>query len=296
MLAAVVASHGQEITLGVLTPGNEQNLTSSQSALLQSRLESLCTRNGIAVAADPNGFFLYPQIAILSHEVDESGMQNVHAIKIELSLSVRQVEGDAVANTTQTYSGGGLSLEKAITSALQSFSISTPKYQQFIQQAQSSILNYYQRHCTQIIAQAEQAAILHNYRQAIALLAYLPSSLPCAASVNSQLSSYYQAYQSSLCSRVEMEVESAMATHNYTTAAALLTEIDPSSECYPYAVECFKKIETAVKKLEQRDWNFKMKQYNDAIALEKRTLQAATEVAKAYYASQPTVHYTQIIH
>ena len=92
-----------------------------------------------------------------------------------------------------------------------------------------------------------------------------------------------------------MEVASALSTHDYEGAATLLTEIDPLSECYGYAQEQFKRIEKEVAKWEQREWNFRMRQYNDEVSLERQRIAAVAEVAKAYYSTEPIIHYTQII-
>ena len=92
-----------------------------------------------------------------------------------------------------------------------------------------------------------------------------------------------------------MEVEAAVAVHDYDEAASLLTQIDPSSECYSYAMKQFKQIENEVAKLENREWNYKMKQHDDKLAIQKQIIKAVGEVAKAYYSSTPTIHYTQVI-
>jgi hypothetical protein len=38
------------------------------------------------------------------------------------------------------------------------------------------------------------------------------------------------------------------------------------------------------------------KLYNSEVALEKYRINAAKEVAKAYYSNQPAINYTQIVH
>lgn len=295
LFAMSLLGYGQEITFGVLVPDMEQGFTLSQSDMLQRRLESLCSRNGAFVMNNPNGFFLYPTIAVISDEVAESGMQNVYSIKAELTISARQIDGGVVASVSKTYRGVGRSRVQAMTALIQAINISDAEYAKFIIEAKAAAVKYYQTQCGRIMAQAEQYAATNDYRAAIATLFQVPQEASCYSIVGTKLSEYYKQYQTLLCSTVKMDVEAAMATHNYDGAALLLTEIDPSSECYNYAVEQFKQIENEVAKIEKRDWDFKMKQYNDAVALEKRLIEATTEVAKAYYSTRPAVHYTQVI-
>ena len=263
--------------------------------MLQSRMEGLCNRNGVAVMNNPDGFFLYPTIAVINDEIAEGGMQNIYSIKAEVTVSARKIGGDVVASVSKTYSGAGRSKAQAMTALIQAVNVTDAKYTKFMADAKTAAEKYYQAQCSHIMKQADQYAATNDYRAAIAVLSQIPTMVPCYSTISTKIAEYYKQYQLLLCSTVKMDVEAAMATHDYEDAASLLTEIDPSSECYNYAVEQFKRIEKEVAKIEKRDWNFKMKQYDDAVSLEKRLIDATAEVAKAYYSTQPTIHYTQVI-
>lgn len=295
IVLAAVSGQGQEVSMGVLVPGEEQGYTAAQSNMLLGRMERLCTSHGIAVVNIPDGFFLYPTIAVVSDEVAEGSMRNINTMKAEVTLSVRRIGGDVVASVSKTLSGSGFSKSQATTALIQSLNITDPVFDKFISDAKSAMVNYYQSQCKQILIQADQYATTHDYRAAIASLYHIPSDAPCYAIVRGKMAEYFELYQSQLCNNIKMNVESALSTHDYETAASLLAEIDPSSECYEYAINQFQKIEKEVAKIEKRDWNYKMKQYNDAIAIEKQYIKAVTEIAKAYYSTSPTVHYTQVI-
>lgn len=291
----IVSARGQEFSIGVLVPGEEQGLSIAQSNMLQTRLERLCTSNGIAVINVPDGFFLYPTISIVSDEVAEGGMRNINIVKAEVTLSVRRIDGDVVSTVGRSLSGSGYSRSQAITSLIQSLNVMESIYTRFISDTKSAMMSYYQSQCKQIMIQADQYAAIGDYRAAIAKLFRIPSNAACFASVSEQMSKYYSLFQSQLCKTVKMTVESALSTHDYEVAAHLLTEIDPSSECYDYALKQFKHIEKEVAKLEKRDWDFKMRQYNDAVVTERQVIDACRDIAKAYYSTSNTVHYTQVI-
>lgn len=292
---ATVSGQAQEVSMGVLVPDEEQGYTAAQSSMLQSRMERLCTSHGVAVVNIPDGFFLYPTISIVSDEVAEGGMCNINTMKAEVTVSVRRIGGDVVATVSKRLSGSGYSKNQATTALIQSLNITDPVFDKFISDAKSAMVNYYQSQCEQTLIQADQYAATHDYRAAIASLYHIPSNAPCYATVSGRMAEYYALYQSQLCNSIKMSVESALSTHDYETAASLLAEIDPSSECYDYAINQFQKIEKEVAKIEKRDWDFKMKQYNDAVVTERRLIDACRDVAKAYYSATPTIHYTQVI-
>ena len=295
MVLATMVTYGQDIVIGVLVPGEEQGFTVAQSSMLQTRMERLCAMNGVTVVNIPDGFFLYPTIAIVSDELAEGGMKNINTVKAEVTLSVRRIGGDVVALTSKVLSGAGYSRSQAITSLIQSLNVTEAAFIRFIADAKVAMVNYYQSQCTQILAQAEQFSATRDYKAALAILYSIPVNAPCFTNVSEKISQYYVSYQSQLCKDIEMNVESALATHDYEGAAALLSEIDPSSECYKYALDRFRYIEKEVAKLEKRDWNFKMKQYNDTIIIERRLIDACRDVAKSYYSATPSIHYTQVI-
>lgn len=287
--------HGQDLSIGILVPGEEQGFSAAQSDLLQNRLERLCTDGGIAVVNAPDGFFLYPAVSIVSDEVAEGGMRNINVIKAEVTLSVRRIGGDVVAVVRKPLSGSGFTRSQALTSLIRSLNVAEPVFTQFLSKAKTAMEIYWQSQCRQIMVQADHCATLGDYRAAIATLCHIPTGSPCFESVGEALAKYYALFQSQLCSGIKMDVESALATHDYETAAGLLAEIDPSSDCYQYALDMFRRIEKEVAKLENRDWDFKMRQYSDAVATERHLIDACRDAAKSYYSASPNVNYTQVI-
>ena len=187
---------GQDFSIGVLVPDEEQGLSIAQSNLLRSRMELLCTNNGIAVVNAPDGFFLYPVISIVSEEVAEGGMRNINTIKAEVSLSVRRINGNVISTVSKTISGSGYSRSQAVISLIQSLNVTEPLYAQFISNAKNAMVNYYQSQCKQLLIQANQYAAIEDYRAAIATLYQIPTNAPCFTSVSEEMSKYYTLYQS----------------------------------------------------------------------------------------------------
>jgi hypothetical protein len=81
-----------------------------------------------------------------------------------------------------------------------------------------------------------------------------------------------------------------------TSVLNILSEIDPSASCFNEAQTIAKTADTKVDAEEKKQWDFQMKQYNDAVSIEKQRVEAIKEIAVSYYKSQPTtVNYNYIV-
>ena len=57
-----------------------------------------------------------------------------------------------------------------------------------------------------------------------------------------------------------------------------------------------KTVESKVNTEEKKEYDFQMKQYNDAVSLEKQRINAIKDIAVSYYKSQTTdINYTLIV-
>jgi hypothetical protein len=92
------------------------------------------------------------------------------------------------------------------------------------------------------------------------------------------------------------QAKTTIIGNDYGGALNILADIDPSATCFKEAQTLAKSVEAKVDAEERKQWDFKMKQYNDAVSLEKQRIQAVKEIAVSYYKSQPTtVSYNYII-
>jgi hypothetical protein len=74
-------------------------------------------------------------------------------------------------------------------------------------------------------------------------------------------------------------------------ASVYLAKIDPNSSCYSEAQNFSKTIAKRIIDLDKREWNFKMKEQQDNVDLQKATIKAARDIGVAYGNNQPNVVY-----
>ena len=79
-------------------------------------------------------------------------------------------------------------------------------------------------------------------------------------------------------------------------ASTYLAKIDPNSSCYSEAKVLYDKMAKRLKEIDQREWNFMLKQQQDQVDIEKATIKAARDIGVAYGENQPDVVYETAIY
>jgi hypothetical protein len=101
--------------------------------------------------------------------------------------------------------------------------------------------------------------------------------------------------------KIEMAEANAKWTANQDAygaeaATAYLAKIDPNSSCYAEAKILNDKMAKRVKEIDQREWDFKLKEQQDQVDLEKATIKAARDIGVAYGENQPDVVYETAVY
>ena len=110
----------------------------------------------------------------------------------------------------------------------------------------------------------------------------------------------YKKYIDIQCKKYMNEANNIWATNqDYSggeKASSLLNKIDPSSSCFKDAVLLSDKIAKRIKEIDQREWNFMLKQQQDQVDIDKASIQAVRDIGVAYAENQPDVVYETVIY
>ncbi|MCQ2284721.1 MAG: hypothetical protein MJZ57_07460 [Bacteroidales bacterium] len=284
-----------KITIGVDVPTQINRLDEIQTGKIRTELQQICTMNSIVSSWSTNSFVVRPNFDIYQFETVEGGMQNIYVVKAELTLSIVQFDETIVNSTSKTLKGSGNTKDKALNDCIANIPVTDEAFQTFLTESKKKIIDYYQARCSEIMLKAQNYAKQEQYETAIAILMLVPEEVPCYESITSLTEEIYGTYQDKRCAQLTSAANAAIAIQDYYAAAEYLTQINPNSSCYSFAVNTFKNVEEKVSAWEQRDWNFKMKQYDDSVQLEKMRIRAAKEIAVEYYKNQPDIHIQQFI-
>jgi tetratricopeptide (TPR) repeat protein len=287
-----------KITLSVVMPENVDGLTASQLSKLESKITQITTKAGLSASGYNQTFVIYPKFAIYESEVVEGGMQNITVVKVELSLYIKQVSNNLLfSSIAKSLKGSGKTKEIAITNAISQIPVTDAAFASFITEGKQKIVKYYESNCDDIAKKADAYIKMKQYDQALGLLMSVPEEITnCYDKILNKSLDAYKAYQNQVCSEKLMQAKTLSAAMDYKEALDILSKIDPSANCFQETSNLIKSIETKITAEDKKQWDFQMKQYNDAVSLEKRRINAIKEIAVSYYKSQPTsVNYNYII-
>ena len=304
VLALSLTSYGQttndvgKIAISVVMPENVDGLDISQLSKLETKISQIVTVSGLASSGYNNNFVIYPKFAIYESNIVEGGMQNITVVTAELSLFIKQVDNNLLFSTiSKPLKGIGSSKELAISNAISKIATNDPAFKTFIETGKLKIIAYYETKCVDIIKKSDSYVKMQQYEPALGLLMSVPEEVSnCYNQIQDKAIEAYKAYQTQKCSELIQKAKTSLAGNDYIGTLNILSEINPSANCFNEAQTIAKSAETKVKAEEKKQWDFQMKQYNDAVSLEKQRIEAIKEIAVSYYKSQPTsVNYNYIV-
>lgn len=251
--------------------------------MLVSRLETAVTATGAVAGTEADRFFVTGKISHIYKDV-VAGPPMQHVIHSTLTLYI----GDAISRKVYATAvielrGVGTSETRAYVNAFSQLNAQNDKFSKFVKQGTQKVLDYYNNEYKNLLKQAQQAAALHDYEQALSLLVLVPECSCGYDETSKEVLSIYDKYIDYAGRKLLAEAKGAWAaspdSYGAEKAYALLNQIDPDAACYGDAVALHKEMKKVVKE----NWDFEnKKKYNDEIDIEKRKVDAARAVGVAY--------------
>ena len=285
-----------DINIGIIVPQEQEIINSDALKLLDTKLKAIANHNGVSCNIWGT-FIMYPIVNIISENVVEGGLRNIHIVEIEISLFVRQINNKAeFGNCNVLLNGSGDNLSNAIKNAFTKIDVKSMTYQQFLTDSKTKICKYYITNKSNIIKRANTLANLKRYDEAISLLMLYPETLDGYDDIKQASIDIYLKWQSCVCKQMIVKAESAIAIQDYTTALELLAMIDSESICGGEALRLVKEINAQLRNKEEKHIEYINKIVGMEYDLEQRRITAIKEIATNYAKhNQPQITYNQII-
>jgi hypothetical protein len=286
-----------KIALSLVMPENVDGLNSSQLSKVETKISQITTANGLGASGYNNNFVIYPKVAIYETSVVEGGMDNITVVTAEISLFIKQVDNNLLFGTiSKQIKGSGSDKTLALTNAISKIPVNDKDFQTFIENSKGKIIAYYESVCNDILNQADTYMKMQDFEKAIGVLMSIPQEVSCYNNVKAKSIEVYKLYQNKLCKEQLLEAKSKIASQDYDGGLQVLSMIDPSSNCYNDAKTTIQQTENKVSAKAKKEWDFKMKQYESSVELEKERINAVKDIAVAYYKrNRPTYNYTVIV-
>lgn len=251
--------------------------------------------SGITAAGTYSNFVIYPKFDVYKSEIVEGGMQNITVTDTQLSLFIKQVDNNLVfSSITKNLKGNGNTKFNSLTNAISTLDVDDPMLKKFVETGKNKIVAYYNANCNSILANAENMAKKKDFQQAIILTSRIPQGTSCYTTAQRKAVAYYSSYQNIQCLEEIKRTNLSLAENDYSDAITHLMQIEPGSACAKEAAALMKKIEFKVNAEEKRNYDLRLKKYNDEISLEKYRISAIKDIATAYYKSRPSIQYNII--
>lgn len=289
------------VVIAAYVPRQIVNMPEEARSMLTNKLNQIVTNNGLGGSASNERFILTANIVLLSKDITPTAPP-MHANTIEVQLFIGDgIEGTKFASLSKKFKGVGETETKSYISALKNLKIDDPSFQTFIDQGKKKIIEYYNAKCDFIIKEAQTLEAKQEFQQAIYKLTSVPQVCKdCYDKCQILVGPIYKKYIDLQCKKYMNEANNIWATNqDYSgaeRASEVLNKIDPSSSCYKDAVALSDKIAKRIKEIDQREWNFMLKQQQDSVDIEKATINAARDIGVAYGENQPSIVYETVVY
>jgi len=262
-----------DIYISVVQP--ERNEIPQEAAQqLENRMHQLITANGIA-DTDPNGrFVITTKSFVVTKDIIGGAPQRISQ-KIDFTFVIGDIiENKVFESYTFSAIGIGINENKAYINAITKMKTNSPQFTSFVDKAKEKIIQYYAARCEQIILEAKQQAANHDYQQAIYQLMQVPNICDCAERCQTLMIEYYDAYTEFMAAELLNEAKSKWASAPNADGAAMaadvIAQIPSGTKVQPELDALIAEINQKLREDEKRDWAFRMRQYEDEQARQKR--------------------------
>ncbi|MEC8968461.1 MAG: hypothetical protein VX756_04875 [Bacteroidota bacterium] len=276
-----------------LTPFVAKNdeIGASGIKLLKDRLNSGITKIGFGGDGSNPRFIIGPSISLVSKNITSTAPTK-YANTYEINLMVVDVVTETIFTSWQTvFKGVGDSPEKAFLSGIRNIKFEGAEFIEFLVAAEQKIISFFDERCSSILDEANAAAKMRSYDEAYSMLKSIPAeSKTCFADVQTKKLEFFQLALNKNCNENLAKMKAELGKFNDESASGFNAEamnyysmIDSESECYEEAQREYNNYISKLNPKAKRDWNQKIKEYNDQIAMVKAEKEFAREEAQLAY-------------
>ena len=287
LTANALGADNDYISLGAFVSNDPASIPEEAASLLKSRMQRVIAADGFADNQAPGRFALVAKCDVLEKDIAPTTPPRISQ-KLELSFVVVDlIENKVYGGCDMTVSGIGTNETKAFSAAFQKVSVQNRQIKTLLSEAKEKILYYYTNSCPQIQTEAKTLASTGQFDKAIfSLMSVPPVCTECYNSCQQLASEIYQQKIDTECSRMLAQAKSKWAaSQSGATAievAEIISQIDPRSSGYPAVVEFRTSVSVKLAADAKREWEFRMKKYEDNQQFKRSIVDACRAVGVTF--------------
>ena len=252
---------------------------------LITKLNQITTNNGMGGSKVNPRFIITANINVGSKDII-SGPPIMIAQNLEITIFIGDASDNKIfSNVTLNLKGVGNNENKAFIEAIKFINPKSKEIITFLEEGKSKILSFYSSQCPILIKDAITLTKQEKYDEAIFKLSIVPEVCQdCYFKCLDTLAVIYQKKIDADC-KIKLNKAKVIWAAEQTPSGAekagnILSEINPIASCQPQVNELIKNIDSKLKADEKARWQFKMKKYDDKIAMQKEQVRIAEEKSK----------------
>jgi hypothetical protein len=278
------------ISLTSIMPDQLGSITPTALKMLENKLGQIATQNGLGGSANKR-FIITANVTEISKDITPTSPPMI-AYTLEVTIYVGDVlTKTKFGSTSLQVKGVDVNETKAYISALKNIKPASPELQAFLDKSKNKILEYYNSQCDFIIKDAQSLAAQNKYEEAIYRLTSVPDVCKeCYEKASDAVAPVYKKYidkqGAKLLSDAKNVWQANQNVEGANKAAVLLAGIDPDAANFKEVETFTASIAKRVKELDSRDWDFKLKQWQDGVDIQKQHIEAYKTVGVAFGENQ----------
>ncbi|MDC3406758.1 hypothetical protein OAZ27_03595 [Bacteroidia bacterium] len=280
------------ITLAAVVATDIDGLTPSAQKFLKNKLNQITSKNGMGGSAVNERFIITANVQIVTKDITPTAPP-MHAYGLEVTFYVGDgIEGKLFSSTSMNLKGVGTTPTKAYKMALKNIRTTDTRFKGLIEQGKTKIIEYYNSQCDLLLKEADMLVSQNEYELAIKKLIEVPEV--CKECYDKAMNAVGPVYQKQIdreCKSLLIKAKSAWSEGQDANAAGnasiFLGKIDPNASCFGDVQTLTQSMAKRIKELDQREWDFKLKQQQDNVDIQKATISAARDIGVAAAKNQP---------
>ena len=237
-------------------------------------------------------FIITANVQIVTKDITPTAPP-MHAYGLEVTFYVGDgIEGKLFSSTSMNLKGVGTTPTKAYKMALKNIRTTDTRFKGLIEQGKTKIIEYYNSQCDLLLKEADMLVSQNEYELAIKKLIEVPEV--CKECYDKAMNAVGPVYQKQIdreCKSLLIKAKSAWSEGQDANAAQnasiFLGKIDPNASCFGDVQTLTQSMAKRIKELDQREWDFKLKQQQDNVDIQKATISAARDIGVAAAKNQP---------
>ncbi len=289
-LSITAQSDASLVSISAVQPDYE-NIPEEARANLETTMQRIITSCGVANSA-ADRFIMTARMDVITREVNTAGMI---VQRMEMTFVIGDVIDEKIYGTTTINAVGiGATETKCLIKAFQGIKSNNEKLANLVNTAKDKILAYYTDNCHLVLQDAERMVGMQQYNDALAILVGVPQA--CEACYTACQTKAVDVYKLLLDHEGKQLIQNArsawLVKRDYDCAEKaldILAKVNPHAPCQSEANALIADINKQLRKIEaakaaaaKAQWDFKLKQYEDKMELERQKQEGWNTLARRF--------------